>query len=68
MTTTTQFQVGDTVLRYANHHDKTPATHKVVRVTKRTVVLDNDGGTFDTDGVEWGKGGKWFHAHIQKAD
>lgn len=64
----TTFQVGDTVKRYKDHHDTKPRQHTIVRMTKRTVILDNDGGTFDLDGDEWGRGSRWFYAHITKAE
>lgn len=58
-----QFQVGDNVLRYRDHHDKNPTTETVKRVTSRTVTLTS-GEKFGIDGVAWGKSKDWFAPHI----
>jgi hypothetical protein len=63
---TTQFQPGDRVLRYNDHHDKVPTREVVQRVTSRTVVLES-GERFTTSGDQWGFSGRWFRAYIRHA-
>lgn len=55
--------VGQSVLRYRDHHDKTPRTETIARVLKRYVVLET-GEKFGTDGAEWGGAKNWFHTRI----
>lgn len=60
----TTFTVNQKVLKYRNHHDTQPTEQVVVKVTSRTVKLD-DGSTFDKDGIEWGAGQRWERKSIR---
>lgn len=63
-TTSITFQPGTSVLRYQDHHDKSPRTGTVARITKTTVVLTS-GERYTADGREWGNSGAWFHRYIK---
>lgn len=61
------FNIGDKVLVFKDHHDKSPRTETVYKSMPRKVVL-MDGTAYTADGYQWGNSKSWFRSYIKHAD